>query len=89
MAKCGFRCRRSWSTVNMLDTYLPALLSVIYANELPKEAVARVEAGWRGHDRGDELCANVARGMLFVDGGGVNCTVRSDWLLVGLLVSGR
>jgi hypothetical protein len=36
------------TTVNMLDTYLPALLSVIYANELPKEAVARVEAGWRG-----------------------------------------
>jgi hypothetical protein len=33
------------TTVNMLDTYLPALLSVIYANESPKEAVSRVEAG--------------------------------------------
>ncbi len=32
-------------TVNMLDTYLPALLSVVYANESPKEAVGRVEAG--------------------------------------------
>jgi hypothetical protein len=42
------------ATVNMLDTYLPALLSVIYANELPKEAIARVEAGFRGHDRDDE-----------------------------------
>jgi hypothetical protein len=29
------------TTVNMLDTYLPALLSVVYANELPKKAVAR------------------------------------------------
>ena len=36
------------AAVNMLDTYLPALLSVIYANELPKEAIARVEAGWAG-----------------------------------------
>ena len=42
------------TTVNMLETYLPALLSVIYANELPKEAIARVEAGWSGRDRGDE-----------------------------------
>ncbi len=42
------------TTVNMLDTYLPALLSVIYANDLPKEAIARVEAGSCGHDRGDE-----------------------------------
>jgi hypothetical protein len=54
MVKCVFRCRRSWATVRMLDTYLPALLSVIYANESPKEAIARVEAGFRGHDRGDE-----------------------------------
>jgi hypothetical protein len=36
------------TTVNMLETYLPALLSVIYANEQPKEAIARVEAGWSG-----------------------------------------
>jgi hypothetical protein len=41
------------AAVNMLDTYLPALLSVIYANELPKEAIARVEAGFCGHDRSD------------------------------------
>ncbi len=34
------------AAVNMLDTYVPTLLSVIYANDLPKEAVARVEAGW-------------------------------------------
>ena len=34
------------TAANMLDTYPPALLSVIYANELPKEAIKRVEAGW-------------------------------------------
>jgi hypothetical protein len=38
------------TAVNMLDTYLPALLSVIYANESPKEAIARVEAGWRARE---------------------------------------
>ena len=38
------------TTVNMLDTYLTALLSVIYADELPKEAIARVEAGSVGRD---------------------------------------
>jgi hypothetical protein len=62
------------ATVNMLDTYLPALLSVVYANELPKEAISRVEAGFRGHDRGDEWRLNVTRRMLFVDGGGVKKT---------------
>lgn len=36
------------TTLNMLDMYLPAFLSVIYANELPKDAVGRVEAGCRG-----------------------------------------
>lgn len=32
------------TTLNMLDVYLPAFLSVIYANDLPKDAIARVEA---------------------------------------------
>jgi hypothetical protein len=31
------------TTINMLDMYLPAVLSVIYANELPQDAVRRVE----------------------------------------------
>ena len=35
------------TTLNMLDMYLPAFLSVIYANELPKDAVGRVEAAYR------------------------------------------
>jgi hypothetical protein len=63
MVKCGFRGsqilvddavgqavidRMIGITVNMLETYLPALLSVMYANESPKEAVAQVEAGWSG-----------------------------------------
>ncbi len=36
------------TTVNMLETYLPALLSVIYANEEPADAVRRVKwvGGW-------------------------------------------
>jgi hypothetical protein len=42
------------TTVTMLETYLPALLSVIYANESPKEAIGRVEAGWSGNDRGTD-----------------------------------
>jgi hypothetical protein len=42
------------TAVNMLDTYLPAFLSVVYGNELPKEAIARVEARFCGHDRSDE-----------------------------------
>lgn len=33
-------------TAKLLFTYLPALLSVIYAHEQPKEANARGEAGW-------------------------------------------
>lgn len=37
------------STIAMLDTYLPAILSVIYGNELPKDAIQRVEAGCSGH----------------------------------------
>ena len=35
------------TTLNMLDMYLPAFLSVIYANELPKDAIGRVEAAFR------------------------------------------
>jgi hypothetical protein len=35
------------TTLNMLDMYLPAFLSVIYANELPKDAVGRAEAAFR------------------------------------------
>jgi len=33
------------TTMAMLDMYLPAFLSVIYGNELPKEAIRCVEAG--------------------------------------------
>jgi hypothetical protein len=33
------------TTMSMLDMYLPAILSVIYGNELPKDAVRCVEAG--------------------------------------------
>ena len=39
-------------TVAMLDTYLPAVLSVVYGNELPADAVRCVEAGLR--NRGEE-----------------------------------
>ncbi len=35
------------TAINMLDIYLPAFLSVIYANELPKDAVGRVESACR------------------------------------------
>ena len=33
------------TTMSMLDMYLPAVLSVIYGNELPKDAIRCVEAG--------------------------------------------
>jgi len=33
------------TAVNMLDTYLPAFMSVVYANEEPGEAIRRVETG--------------------------------------------
>lgn len=33
------------STMAMLDMYIPAVLSVIYGNELPKDAIRCVEAG--------------------------------------------
>ena len=32
------------TTMSMLDMYLPAVLSVIYGNELPKDAIRCVEA---------------------------------------------
>ena len=38
------------TTMAMLNMYLPAILSVIYGNELPKDAVGCVEAGRRGVD---------------------------------------
>ena len=36
------------TTMSMLDMYLPAVLSVIYGNELPKDAIRCVEAGRYG-----------------------------------------
>ena len=33
------------TAVNMMETYLPALLSVVYGNEEPGEAIRRVEGG--------------------------------------------
>ena len=33
------------TTMSMLDMYLPAILSVIYGNELPKDAIRCAEAG--------------------------------------------
>lgn len=38
------------TTVAMLDLYLPAVLSVVYGNETPKDAVAFVEAANRPRD---------------------------------------
>ena len=37
------------TTMAMLDMYLPAFLSVIYGNELPKDAIRCAEAGRCGH----------------------------------------
>lgn len=36
------------TTIAMLDMYLPAVLSVIYGNELPEDAIRCVEAGRSG-----------------------------------------
>lgn len=36
------------TAIYMLDMYLPAFLSVIYGNELPKDAIRCVEAGRSG-----------------------------------------
>ena len=38
------------ATMAMLDMYLPAVLSVIYGNELPKDAIRSVEGGRCGGD---------------------------------------
>lgn len=37
-------CRLICTAVAMLDRYVPAIMGVIYANELPKDAIGRVEA---------------------------------------------
>ena len=37
----------------MLNTYLPAILSVIYGNELPKDAVRHAEPGRFGVDESE------------------------------------
>ncbi|NLY01882.1 MAG: YbjN domain-containing protein [Rhodopirellula sp.] len=44
------------TTMSMLDMYLPAFLSVIYGNELPKDAIRCVEAAGCGRreSEGDE-----------------------------------
>jgi hypothetical protein len=34
------------TAVNMLDTYLPAFMSVVYGNEEARDAIRRVEAGF-------------------------------------------
>ncbi len=39
------------TAVNMMETYLPAFLAVVYGNEEPTDAIRRVEAGF---GRGDE-----------------------------------
>lgn len=38
------------TTMSLLDMYLPAVLSVIYGNELPKDAIRYAEAGHGGPD---------------------------------------
>ena len=48
------------TTMSMLDMYLPAVLSVIYGNELPKDAIRCVEARFRsrGETETDERGAD-------------------------------
>lgn len=41
------------TTMAMLDTYLPAVLPVIYGNELPKEAVRHADPGRFGGNEND------------------------------------
>ena len=52
------------TTMAMLDMYLPAFLSVIYGNELPKDAIRCVEAGrcGRAETEGDEQEADEQEG---------------------------
>jgi hypothetical protein len=40
------------TAVNMMETYLPAFMSVVYGNEEPVDAIRRVEAGFCGQTRG-------------------------------------
>lgn len=47
------------TTLTMLDMYLPAVLSVIYGNELPKDAIRCVEAGRCGDEPNDVTEENV------------------------------
>jgi hypothetical protein len=42
------------AAINMLDMYLPAFLSVIYANESPKDVIERVESWTNGPFEFDE-----------------------------------
>ena len=42
------------TTMAMLNTYLPAVLSVIYGNELPKDAIRHAEPGRFGVDESDD-----------------------------------
>ncbi|MFZ1006958.1 MAG: YbjN domain-containing protein [Candidatus Sulfotelmatobacter sp.] len=48
------------TTINVLNIYLPAILSVIYGNELPKAAISHAEPRRCGVDRseGGERSAN-------------------------------
>ncbi len=41
------------TTLGMLDTYLPAMLSVIYGNELPGDAVKHADPGRFVSDEND------------------------------------
>ena len=41
------------TTMSLLDKYLPAVLSVIYGNELPKDAISCVEGGSDGMDKAE------------------------------------
>lgn len=43
-------------TMKMLDVYVPAFLSVIYGNELPADAVCRVEGPYQDGDGDDDNC---------------------------------
>ena len=38
------------TAVNMMETYLPAFLAVVYGNEEAGDAIRRVEAGWCGRE---------------------------------------
>jgi hypothetical protein len=45
-------------TMAMLDMYLPAVLSVIYGNELPKDAIRCVEGGGDESECGTDEAAD-------------------------------